>query len=325
MHHNPCAIFGDIFARHTIGLHDESASRIAAIKECLPKDTVIHSPVKAGVDDLARAHTGNHISFIRDLSGRDGEHFLDPMTYVTGDSFEVASYAAGSAVLAGKEALNGTSSFALVRPPGHHAGRDQAMGFCLFNNIAVAALHALQEIDRIAIIDWDLHHGNGTQEIFYEDERVLFCSIHGAGLFPGTGWVDEIGTGEGQGFTINAPLLPGCGIADYEYVFSQAFLPAIRSFSPDLVMISAGMDPLADDPKSGMRLVPKDFSFLTSLVAQTSGSAIALVLEGGYGPSLGHAVQAVFEGLTREAAASRGIPRGSTCRLVGQIRSIGIW
>lgn len=326
MNGNPVStVFGDVFSRHSLEFHDESASRITGVREWVPCGTRILAPARARESDLERVHSKQHVSFIRELSGHDGQHFIDPVTYVNGDSFEVACYAAGSAIRSVGEALQGIHSFALVRPPGHHAGRDQAMGFCLFNNAAVGAAFALTTVDRVAIIDWDLHHGNGTQEIFYGDDRVLFCSIHAAGLFPGTGWVDEVGKGRGTGFTINAPLLPGCGYADYEHVFRHAFLPAISGFSPDLVIISAGMDPLADDPKDGMRLVPDDFRKLTSLVVSEAGSAIALVLEGGYGPSLGEAVSAVFDGLRREPELTHGVPRGSTCRIVSQIRSLWIW
>jgi acetoin utilization deacetylase AcuC-like enzyme len=319
------AIFGEIFSRHTIGFHDESASRIEGARDWFPVGTTVLSPKPAKEAELERVHSKKHVSFIRELSALGGDHFIDPVTYVTAESFEVASYAAGSAIQSVNEALSGTSSFALVRPPGHHAGREQAMGFCLFNNAAVAAAHALTSVGRVAIIDWDLHHGNGTQEIFYEDDRVLFCSIHAAGIFPGTGWVDEVGTGRGTGFTINAPLLSGCGLADYEHVFENAFIPAIKGFSPDLIIISAGMDPLADDPKNSMRLAPYAFTNLTALLASETDHGMAFVLEGGYGPSLGHAVHAVFEGLSAEPGHRSGSPRGSTCRLVAQIRSLGIW
>ena len=185
----------------------------------------IQEPHAASVDDLLRVHTPSHIRMIRELCMHGGQHFIDHNTYITARSFEVASCAAGAAIGAVTSALNGDHCFALVRPPGHHAEPDRAMGFCLFNNAAVAASVALDRVKRVAIVDWDLHHGNGTQKIFYENENVLFCSVHQGNTFPRTGWVDEIGKGAGRGCTINAPLRAGGTLADYRYVFEHVFLP----------------------------------------------------------------------------------------------------
>ena len=252
---------------------------------------------------------------IRELSACGGKRYIDMSTYVTQDSFEVARHAAGSAMLAVNRALMGEHSFALVRPPGHHAEPDRAMGFCLFNNAAVAAAYALQTVERVAIVDWDLHHGNGTQKIFYESDRVLYCSVHQVNIFPRTGWIDEIGEGRGKGFNLNAPIAGGCTIDDYAYVFREVFLEAIREFGPDIVIVSAGQDPLFDDPVGGMNLRPEDFGCLTGLLMDATSTPLALVLEGGYGPSLGLAVGEIFHGTPRTQEC---VPTGCTVPRYGE-------
>jgi acetoin utilization deacetylase AcuC-like enzyme len=167
----------------------------------------------------------------------------------------------------------------------------------------------------VAIVDWDLHHGNGTQEIFYGTNRVLFCSIHQAGGYPGSGGIGETGTGAGQGYTLNAPLVQGAGIADYQLVFSEVFCPALSRFRPDLLLVSAGQDALADDPKAVMRLLPGDYGILTRMLLEATDLPPALVLEGGYGPSLGRAVAAIFRALGgRSPDEEPGAPPGRSTR-----------
>ncbi|HXW98349.1 MAG TPA: histone deacetylase, partial [Methanomicrobiales archaeon] len=251
--------------------------------------------VAASPAELERVHRREYLAWLQGVA--TGECYIDFNTYLCPDSFEVARFAAGSAVRAGREALDGRHCFALVRPPGHHAGPSEARGYCLLNNVAVAAADALGSVDRVAIVDWDLHHGNGTQEIFYRSDRVLFCSVHQAGGFPGSGAAGETGSGPGRGFTLNAPLAPGCGIADYRLVFSEVFCPAIERFAPDLLIISAGQDALADDPKAVMRLGSGDYGTLTRMLMEATDLPLALALEGGYGPSLGIAVAAIFRAL----------------------------
>jgi acetoin utilization deacetylase AcuC-like enzyme len=179
----------------------------------------------------------------------------------------------------------------------------------------------------VAIVDWDLHHGNGTQKIFYESENVLFCSVHQGNTFPRTGWVDEIGEGAGRGCTINAPLRAGGTLADYQYVFEHVFLPAIRQYKPGILIVSAGQDPLSDDPKSGMRLVPSDFGVLATLLKTTVSTPLALVLEGGYGPSHGEAIRQIFSALTTNVPVpgpGDGMPRESTKEIVSVLKRLVI-
>jgi len=293
-------VTGDLFAGHDAPGHPESQARLDAVLAGVPAGARRIAPEQATPDDLTPVHTRRHIEYVRSFCrecppGR--VCYIDADTYVTCGSFDAALYAAGAAWQAAERAISGEHCFALARPPGHHAGPDRAMGFCLFNNVAVAAARALREVDRVAVVDWDLHHGNGTQEIFYESERVLFCSVHQAGLFPGTGWPEERGTGPGAGYTVNAPLEPGSTGADYALVFRKVFIPVLRRFGPDVILVSAGQDALAGDPLGSMLLEPADYGVFTGMLVDASPAALALVLEGGYGRLHRAAIEAIFAAL----------------------------
>lgn len=252
-------------------------------------------------EQLERIHHPDYLDEI-EAAAASGGGWIDGDTLVGADSFAVASLAAGAAVAAVDAVLDGdiARGFVLARPPGHHATPDRGMGFCLLNSIAIAAAHALARgTRRILILDWDVHHGNGTQDAFYDTEHVLFCSIHQSPLYPGTGAGHERGQGAGVGFTLNIPLPPGRGDDDYHQVLTEIVTPAARAYAPELVLVSAGFDAHRDDPLAGMRLTEAGFTHLATaaarIAAESAGGRLVAVLEGGYDPgALGRGVAAVL-------------------------------
>jgi acetoin utilization deacetylase AcuC-like enzyme len=266
----------------------------------IPGDVKVLKPEIASKKDLAMCHDESYLDKIAQqceecLPGKC--HYLNSDTYVTGNSYNIASLAAGSAIGAVRRVFNGSHCFALVRPPGHHAGARYAMGFCIFNNAAIAATYALLRCDKVAIVDWDVHHGNGTQEIFYDSRDVLYCSVHQASHFPGTGMPDETGTGEGEGFTLNIPLPAGSKIQEYRAAFEQVIIPGLQKYQPDIIIVSAGQDCQSDDPLGDMDLSAADFGEMTRRVCECAAGPVAFILEGGYGPSHGDAVAEIFKAM----------------------------
>jgi acetoin utilization deacetylase AcuC-like enzyme len=244
-------------------------------------------PRPATQDELARIHTAEYLRQIQATSGRAVQ--LDPDTYTSPDSYEVAGLAAGAALDAVERVMDGPhhAAVALVRPPGHHAERGRAMGFCLYNNVAAAAAHArAQGAAKVAIVDYDVHHGNGTQHIFEHDASVLYISTHQYPYYPGTGAAGEVGLGEGRGFTVNLPLEAGAVSEDYQAVFVAVVLPVLRQFEPELLILSAGFDAHEDDPLGGMRLTADSFAAMTmevrSVAEECCHGRIVAVTEGGY-------------------------------------------
>jgi acetoin utilization deacetylase AcuC-like enzyme len=242
----------------------------------------VSEPRTATVEELARVHTREHIDRIASTAGRPGT-MLDADTFTSPESFEVALLAAGAAVQAMEHALDHEeTAVALVRPPGHHAERDQAMGFCLFNNVAVAAAAALARgLERVAIVDIDVHHGNGTQHIFYAEPRVLYVSTHQYPFYPGTGATNETGAGAGTGFTFNLPLPAGSTDADYAGAYDRV-AARLAEFDPQVLLVSAGYDAHADDPLASMYVSVDGYAAIVRKVLDASSAPAALVTEGGY-------------------------------------------
>ena len=315
-------ITGDLFSAHDMPHHPESNARLVRALSGVPRDIRRHQPVKALREDVERIHSPGYVSGLEEACAQTRTFtMLDPDTYVTHSSFEVALYAAGGAIGAAERALSGEHCFALIRPPGHHAEKDRAMGFCLLNNVAIAAAWALGKVERVAIVDWDVHHGNGTQQAFYASDRVLYCSVHRGHYYPYSGRTDEKGSGAGQGFNLNAPLDPGSTIADYDAVFGEVFVPAIRKFRPELLLVSAGQDTLHDDLLGGMALYPEDFGLLAWRLLKAGGLPLALVLEGGYSPSHGAAIHEIFRVLGGGIPEKKdGTPLESTERVIGALK-----
>jgi len=259
--------------------------------------------------DLTAVHTPAYLDELENLSARGGG-YLNLDTGLNAASWEAATLASGAAIGAVESALSGTAAFAIARPPGHHAGRDYGMGFCLLNNAAIAAERARsQGVDRIAILDWDVHHGNGTQDIFYADGGVLYLSVHQSPFYPGTGAAHEVGKGQGEGLTANVPLPARSGEDDYAAAFAGFFIPILREFRPELLVVSAGYDAHAKDLIGGMRLQAPSFgrfaAELAAVVREVGAAPLALLLEGGYNlGALTESVAATVKGVEWDQAPS---------------------
>jgi acetoin utilization deacetylase AcuC-like enzyme len=308
--------------------HPERPERLGAVSEALAR----HEPALArlaprAADDaeLLRIHRPGHLALVTE-SARRAPCAFDADTWASAESAEVARLAAGSAIEVVRAVARGEAraGFAALRPPGHHAEASRPMGFCLYNNAAVAAraLQADERVGRILLLDWDVHHGNGTQHSFEEDRDVLYVSTHQFPFYPGTGDFREAGRGAGAGTTLNVPMPAGCGDAEYTGVFQRLLMPAARAFRPEFILVSCGFDAHRDDPLASMELTRDGFLAMArtvrALADELCGGRLACVLEGGYAASgLRDGTSALLEALTEPAAPPVGVPDappGSTLR-----------
>jgi acetoin utilization deacetylase AcuC-like enzyme len=312
--------------QHDTGGHPESARRLLAIERALSeRDWLGMEPVEAPAaarEQLLRVHDPALIDSIEALSAKGGG-MIDMDTIASAGSWEAALHAAGAAVWAVDRLLGdgGGAAFCGTRPPGHHAERATAMGFCLFNNAAVAAAHARAEhgAERVLVLDWDVHHGNGTEEIFYGSPDVLYASLHQSPLYPGTGAATDVGTGDGEGFTVNLPVPPGSGPAEFTSLVQHVIAPVAREYRPGLLLISAGYDAHRDDPLAQCELDEAAYGSMTATVRDLGaelGAPVIVCLEGGY--SVGALAQSVVA--TLEALQSEEPAPGASMEFAGPYR-----
>jgi acetoin utilization deacetylase AcuC-like enzyme len=306
---------------HDTGAHPENAGRLRAVEAALdgagwPGLRRVEAPA-ATPEQLGRVHSDGHIRAIEEISSRGGG-MIDVDTVASERSFEAALHAAGGAAHGAERLLAGDDRFAFcgLRPPGHHAEASRAMGFCLFNNIAVAAAHALAEgaVERVLILDWDVHHGNGTEAIFAGSDRVLYSSIHQSPLYPGTGSADYAGEAEGEGYTVNLPVPPGSGSTEFLSLVQHVVAPIARAFRPGLIAISAGYDAHRDDPLADCRVETEGYADMAATMREEAAkldAPLLVCLEGGYDrAALAASVLATIEALgsEREAPAAPAEP-----------------
>jgi acetoin utilization deacetylase AcuC-like enzyme len=318
--------------------HPERPERLAAVEEAIAsraESLVNLAPRPAGDEEILRIHERGHLESIS-AAVRRAPTQLDADTYVSPRSLEVARLAAGGSIDLARGVARGDlgAGLAAVRPPGHHAEGHRAMGFCLFNNVAIAAaaLRAEEGVERILILDWDVHHGNGTQRSFEEDPNLLYFSTHQYPFYPGSGGVDEAGSGRGEGATLNVPLPAGCNDEEYLGVLQRILVPLTLAFRPEVLLVSAGFDAHRDDPLGGMQLSGEGFAAMAAIVRsladEVCGGRLAYFLEGGYSmPGLREGTGAVLDtALTTEAPSLPppvAAPRGSVLdQLVGRVRTV---
>lgn len=310
------------YLKHDPGeFHPERPERLKVLLD-LPKELDSLSfqllPPRAAVrEEIETCHTGEYIKLI-EATATTSRYALDGDTITCRDSFGISLLAVGGflKLIDSIEAGEFCNGFALVRPPGHHALKDRAMGFCLFNTVAIGAHHLKRHYGskRILIMDWDVHHGNGTQDAFYQDPSVLYLSTHQYPYYPGTGAVEEAGAGAAEGFTVNIPLAAGCGDEEYLRVFKEIVVPIGEKFQPEWILVSAGFDPHRSDPLGGMDVTEKGFgamaTMLLDLAAKHAGGKIAFLLEGGY--DLTALKNSVLTVLQRMKGDSEGGPLAGT-------------
>ena len=316
----------DFYKKHNMGsFHPECPERLEVIYKMLGDQDIadrytIINPREATEEEITAIHTPEYYHRVAETANRNGLTSLDPDTSACPDSFRAAKLAAGGLLSLVDSIQKGSvnNGFAFVRPPGHHAEKNKAMGFCIFNNVAIAAAKLISHyrLNKILIADWDLHHGNATQHSFYNNPQVLYFSTHQYPYYPGTGSFEEVGDGKGKGFTVNVPLRPGAGDNEYILIFREILQPLAREFRPDFILLSAGFDTYYQDPLGGMRVTPEGFAALTQLLIESANELcqgkLAITLEGGYNlEGLRDSVKAVLLKLSEGSLSKLTIPEGS--------------